>query len=211
MVEKIVRIICATSLLLAPAAHAIQPARTLEVHFSKPCLAPLTTVIAIVRGKEDIRATLHGDETKMEPQRLLGAVVSAIQTKPTLSPDDITAGESFLGLGITGLATQPERVRFTPTALSLEEFSKLWSVFFQVEYALSAAYQASVVLIDSDTAPQESLPVRTRNVYVAPFRSPFIERVISQDGADQPILAGGEVRMTNGVFIGRRRTPSRRF
>ena len=67
-----------------------------------------------------------------------------------------------------------ERVKFTPTALSLEEFSKLWSVFFQVEYSLSAAYQASLVLIQSDETPQSALPVQSRNVYVQPFRWPRI-------------------------------------
>jgi len=137
--------------------------------------------------------TFHGDDTKLEPQRLLGAVVGALQAQPVLSADDITNGENHLNLGITGLASQVERVRFTPTALSLEEFSKLWSVFFQVEYALSAAYQASVVLIESDLTPQEALPVQTRYLYTAPFRAPYIDRVVSQSGADQPILAGGAI------------------
>lgn len=137
--------------------------------------------------------TFHGDESKLEPQLLLGAVVSALEAKPVPSADDISAGEGFLKLGTTGLASQPERVRFTPTALTLEEFSKLWSVFFQVEYALSAAYQASVVLIESDVTPQEGLPVQTRNLYAALFRAPFVDRVISQSGADQPVVEGGAI------------------
>jgi len=63
-------------------------------------------------------------------------------------------------------------------------------VFFQVEYALSAAYQASVVLIESDDVPQEALPVQKRNVYVTPFRWPHIDQVVNQAGADLPIVAG---------------------
>jgi hypothetical protein len=66
----------------------------------------------------------------------------------------------------------------------------LWSVFFQVEYSLSAAYQASVVLMESSDSPQEAPPVQARNLYVVPFQSPNIDRVISQSGAQQPITVG---------------------
>jgi hypothetical protein len=83
-----------------------------------------------------------------------------------------------------------ERVRFTPTALSLEEFSKLWSVFFQVEYSLSAAYQASVVLIQNDDTPESALPVQMRNLYVQPFRWPRVDQAIAQGGAELPITTG---------------------
>jgi hypothetical protein len=62
-------------------------------------------------------------------------------------------------------------------------------VFFQVEYNLSTAYQASVVLIQSDETPQESLPVQARNLYVRPFRWPQIERVIAQAGPNERIVA----------------------
>jgi hypothetical protein len=63
-------------------------------------------------------------------------------------------------------------------------------VFFQVEYSLSVAYQASVVLMESEVTPQEAPPVIDRNLYVVPFRWPSIDRVVAQAGADQPILAG---------------------
>src|SRR5262249_39700964 len=88
--------------------------------------------------------TFHGNEDQLEPQRLLGAVASVLHSQPFLSRDAILKAGQFFGfLADSGLENQVERIRFTPTALSLEEFSKLWSVFFQVEYNLSAAYQAS--------------------------------------------------------------------
>lgn len=40
-----------------------------------------------------------------------------------------------------------EPVKLTPLQLNLEELSKLWSVFFQVPYTLSVAYEAAVVLL----------------------------------------------------------------
>jgi hypothetical protein len=136
--------------------------------------------------------TFQGRDDKLEPQRMLGAVASTLQDQPLLTPQNIQAAISSPTfstiLATSDLASQLERVRFTPTALSLEEFSKLWSAFFQVEYSLSAAYQASVVLIESEDTPQEALPVQTRNVYVSPFRYPTITQVVSQAGANQPIL-----------------------
>jgi uncharacterized protein DUF4255 len=134
--------------------------------------------------------TFHGNEDKLEPQRLLGAVTSVLNQQPLLSLHDINKAEQFFTfLGDSGLENQIERVRITPTSLTLEEFSKLWSAFFQVEYNLSAAYQASVVLIEGTDSPQEALPVQSRNLYTAPFRWPRVDRIVSQAGADVPILS----------------------
>jgi hypothetical protein len=135
--------------------------------------------------------TFHGNDDQLEPQRLLGAVSTALNSQPLLSKQNIVNATShFSFLSKSNLADQIERIKFTPTSLSLEEFSKLWSVFFQIEYSLSAAFQASVVLMESDDTPREALPVLARNLYVSTFRSPNIDRVISQAGPDAPIAAG---------------------
>lgn len=134
--------------------------------------------------------TFHGNDDQLEPQRLLGAVANTLNAQPLLSRQNILNAITHNAfLAHSNLADQLERIRFTPTSLSLEEFSKLWSVFFQIEYSLSAAYQASVVLIESDDMPQEAPMVQARNLYVMPFRWPVIDRVISTD-TDQPIVAG---------------------
>lgn len=134
--------------------------------------------------------TFHGDDAQLEPQRLLGVVASTLQAQPLLSTSNIQAAVAQFGfLTGSGLDGQIERVKFTPTQLNLEEFSKLWSAFFQVEYSLSAAYQASVVLIESDDSPQEAPPVMARNLYVVPFRWPQVDQIVSQAGADLPIVS----------------------
>ena len=151
--------------------------------------------------------TFHGDDTKLEPQRLLGAVATALHAQPLLSADNINnAASSFGFLAGSGLDSQIERVRFTPTGLSLEEFSKLWSVFFQVEYSLSAAYQASLVLMESDDTPAPAPPVLQRNLYVVPFRPFFIQQVVSQDA--QPVTStstilvqGTQLRSPNSFLV----------
>jgi len=136
--------------------------------------------------------TFHGDDTKLEPQRLLGAVATTLHAQPLLSSDNINnAALAFGFLAGSGLDSQIERVRFTPTGLSLEEFSKLWSVFFQVEYSLSVAYQASLVLMESNDTPLAAPPVLQRNLYVVPFESPYISAVVSKDGG--PITVGSTI------------------
>jgi hypothetical protein len=138
--------------------------------------------------------TFHGNDDQLEPQRLLGAVASALHAQPLLPASAVAkALTDFTFLRNSNLGDQMERVKFTPTSLSLEEFSKLWSVFFQIEYSLSTAYQASVVMIESEDQPVATLPVQGRNLSVVPFRFPRIDRVVSQAGAEQPIVAGSTV------------------
>lgn len=133
----------------------------------------------------------YGNENELEPQRMLGAAVRDIHAKPVLMRqmiEDAIASEPFLAG--SNLADAVEQVKFTPLPLSLEELSKLWSVFFQAPYALSIAYQGTVVLIESEETAQAVLPVLRRgaddrgvNTVLGPF--PTIERI--HIGAPQEI------------------------
>jgi Pvc16 N-terminal domain len=151
--------------------------------------------------------TFHGDDTQLQPQRLMGAVITALHSQPLLSSDSIQGAASSFGfLAGSGLDSQIERVRFTPTALSLEEFSKLWSVFFQVEYSLSAAYQASVVLMETSDTPVPAPPVLQPNLYVVPFEAPYINQVIAQDGnpitsTSTILIQGTHLLSPNNTFL----------
>ena len=134
--------------------------------------------------------SFYGDEAQLEPQRLLGAVVRTLHSQPLLSRPIIQstiASPTFAFLAQSDLGSASESVRFIPTALALEELSKLWSVFLQTPYRLSIAYQGTVVCIEPDDTPAPALPVRARNLYAAPFRQPVIEQVLSQAAADQPV------------------------
>lgn len=140
--------------------------------------------------------TFNGNEAQLEPQRLVGSVVRTLHTQPVLTRQmirDTISNASFNYLAASDLADEIEMVKFTPLPLSLEELSKLWSVFFQTPYTLSLAYQGMVVFIESAQAVRQPLPVRERNVYVRGFRQPVIERVESQAGEWQPIVAGSTV------------------
>jgi hypothetical protein len=138
--------------------------------------------------------TFYGDEGNLEPQRLLGSVVRIMHARGVLTRkmirDAITKAGPNLDLADSDLADQIELVKLTLIPLSTEELSKLWSVFFQTPYNLSIAYQATVVLIESEESTRIALPVKERNFYVVPFRQPVIEQVMSKAGANLPIVAG---------------------
>jgi hypothetical protein len=69
--------------------------------------------------------TFHGDDSQLEPQRLLGVVITTLHAQPLLSTQNITnAVQKFGMLAGSGLENQIERIKFTPTALSLEEFGR---------------------------------------------------------------------------------------
>ena len=105
----------------------------------------------------------YGIETELETQRMLGAVVRDLHTHPVLTRQMIrNAVDSQPFLKGSNLTDGLEQVRFTPLAISLEEMTKLWSVFFQTPYALSLAYQGTAVLIESEDPTQRALPVLSR-------------------------------------------------
>lgn len=105
----------------------------------------------------------YGNENELETQRMLGAVVRGLHTKAVLTRQmiaDAVASQPFLLE--SNLADAVEQIKFTPLTLPLEELAKLWSVFFQTPYALSIAYQGTVVLIESEEQAQAAPPVLRR-------------------------------------------------
>jgi hypothetical protein len=115
--------------------------------------------------------SFFGSETDLEPQRLLGSALRVLHARPLLSRDLVQqvlqASDTPEWLKHADLADQIEAVRLAPLALSLEELSKLWMVFFQTKYTLSVAYQASVVLITTAEPVSLAKPVSERKFTVA--------------------------------------------
>ncbi|MDP9343488.1 MAG: DUF4255 domain-containing protein [Actinomycetota bacterium] len=140
--------------------------------------------------------SFYGEDADLEPQRLLGLAVRTLNDRPILTRDAISdtmkaavADDPDTFLKSSDLGNQVELVRFSPIGLNLEELSKLWSVFFQIPYALSVAYQGTVVLIEGADTPRTPLSVRARGVYVGTFRQPLVERVLADTGEEDPIVS----------------------
>lgn len=87
------------------------------------------------------------------------------------------------------LAEQIEQIKVTQEILIPEEISKLWSAI-TAHYRPTAAYQVSVVLMESEQSTKAALPVRSVGPYGVPSGSPFIEAVQSAAGPRVPILPG---------------------
>src|SRR5262245_9301656 len=107
--------------------------------------------------------TAYGDEDNdIKSHVLLGKAMSVLHDYPVIGAKDITdATMNDDNLKDTNLPEQVERIRITLQPLTFEEISKLWTTF-QTHYRTSAAYQVSVVLIESIRATRTPLPVLRR-------------------------------------------------
>jgi hypothetical protein len=146
--------------------------------------------------------TFSGDENALEPQRMLGAVVTALVAEPVLGRQQLrdiiaaaVADDPATWQQFSDLPDQVELVRFTPQPLSLDDISKLWSNFYQAPYRLSTTYQASVVLLDADMQLQPALPVLTRGVDAAALTIPVVSRVVAGSSPADPIVPGTTIRI----------------
>lgn len=114
-------------------------------------------------GQPPVALTLHyllsaygfGDDDTAA-HALLGDAMRIFNDNAIL--DRETIQNAFPG---NDLFTQVERVRITPQTMSIEEISKLWTAF-ATHYRVSAAFEVSVVLIESLRPTRAPLPVLSR-------------------------------------------------
>ncbi|MGH9866940.1 MAG: DUF4255 domain-containing protein [Candidatus Polarisedimenticolia bacterium] len=132
---------------------------------------------------------------------------NAIRT--ALAPPPVVGGGGGLPVELQSLATseladQVEMVKISPETLNTEEISRLWTAL-QAHYRPTAAYQVTVVLIESKHATKTPLPVRERMIYTVPFQQPLILEIRSQKTSADPIVAGQPILAGhNLVLVGQR-------
>lgn len=154
--------------------NAALPARDSGgARLSNPPLALNLHYLLTVYGKSDFQAEI-----------LLGYAMLRLHEKPLLDraglraaaePGDESAdaAPALRRFAKAGLADQVEQIRITPEPLTSEELTKLWPAF-QAQYRPTVAYQAAVVLIQSEQTPKQTVPVATRTVRVQPSLEPAI-------------------------------------
>lgn len=91
-------------------------------------------------------------------------------------------------LATANLADQAEQIKITPQTLDPEGISRMWTAF-QANFRPTAAYQVTVVLVESDLAGRSPLPVLTRG--------PADSGVVSQADLIPPFPALTEVAPPN--------------
>lgn len=137
--------------------------------------------------------SFYGNEAELEPQRLMGSVIRTFNDRTTLPAQmiqDTLNDSTFSYLEQSDLSQQVQELQIMPEDLSLEDLSKVWSVFFQTPYALSMAYKVMAVVIDGEDPAERALQVRERPIQgIAPFPSrPQVNRVLAEEGPYHPIL-----------------------
>lgn len=117
------------------------------------------------------------DDQQPVSHRILGRAMAVLNDHPLLGRREIETA-----LPNTGLSEQFERVRLSLQPLALEDIFKLWSGF-QTHYRLSAAYEATVVLIESTRPSSSPMPVLQRgeddqgNTSVAGVSLPILKAI----------------------------------
>ena len=146
-----------------------------------PLALSLYYMITAYYGETEDNVDTTTDTTRLlGSHRLLGKAMSVLHDHPLLDTEAINSV-----LPPEDLQRHPydqvEKVRINPQPLSLDEMSKLWSGF-QTEYRLSAAYEVSVVLIESARPQRTPLPVlrrgdEDRGVFTQAAISPSLHEV----------------------------------
>ncbi len=150
--------------------------------------------------------TFHGLEASLEPQRVQASVMRYLHSEPCLPKKVIrdtiaaaVAGDPNHFLKGSNLADQDVLVKVTPYKVSLEDLSKIWSVFFQTHYVLTSTYKASFILLDTEDAGQANFPVKQRGIFGLPFSEMAIESV-SPDKL--PFAVNAKIDITGRALIG---------
>jgi Pvc16 N-terminal domain len=130
----------------AQGRRASNPPLALNLHYLMTAYARSDAVAEMLLGSA--MHLLH------ETPRLTAALLRTLLDPAALPP-------TLLALAGTRLDEQAELLRITPMAQSLDEAAKLWSAL-QSPYRPSASYEVSAVIIESERATLNPLPVLTR-------------------------------------------------
>ncbi len=155
--------------------------------------------------------TFHGKDDELAPQRLLGAALAALHSRPLITRDlvDRVVAEaadnppSHPYLATSDLADADEIVRITPDPLDLEQLSKLWSVLFQTPYQLSATYLASAVLLEEQQGtPITAPPVLRSQLDVRTLAKPRINTAHATGNPLAPVVSDTELQINGSGLRG---------
>ena len=115
---------------------------------SRPCAAIRLHYLISFAGEDHLATEI-----------MLGRVISVLNAFPILTARElariVSSSGSYPFLADADLPDSRETVKLTAEYLSLEELSKLWTVFFQLAHRPSLQYVATPVLIDADLHPVE--------------------------------------------------------
>ena len=169
--------------------------------------------------------TAYG-EREFHAEVLLGYAMQLLHETPVLTramiraaltpalPPEVSLPPALAMLSTADLAEQAELIKITHYDLNTEEMSRLWAAM-QAKYRPTAAYQVSVVLIDSDRPARAALPVLERGAgdRGAVAQADTVARFASLDAFELPnrrtqALLGDTVVLRGGFLAGDTGNPS---
>jgi hypothetical protein len=144
---------------------------------------------------------------ELDGEILLGWAMQVMHEQPVLTRDlvqtALTDIATHLGataedqqVGLSTLADQAELIKLSPQSLSTEEVYRLWPAF-NAHYRATAAYLATVVLVQRQRPLRANLRVQVRNILVQPTERPVIE-----DVSPSLVATGEQLVITGRHFVG---------
>lgn len=140
--------------------------------------------------------TFYGNQDMFEPDLMLGEVMLALEHEPVLSKTTVSnAIDDNLEVEESDLDDALARLRVTRLLMTIDDFSKVWSIFYQVPYALSLAYEVNHVIIQSaDLAPVPA-PVARPDFWISPTAALRLDSAGSAPGSRVPPVWGGTLHV----------------
>ncbi|MCC7362776.1 MAG: DUF4255 domain-containing protein [Dehalococcoidia bacterium] len=151
----------------AGGARVANPPLALDLHY-------LLTAYGTDDFVQDILLGYAAQLLHEQPVLTRDAIRTALGAPPPVTGSALPPG--LQALAAAALADQVELIKITPSSLSVDELSRLWSAF-TVPYRPTLAYTASCVLIESTKSTRSALPVQRPLVQAIPFAVPHIDSV----------------------------------
>jgi hypothetical protein len=144
--------------------------------------------------------SFYGRDEQLVSQQLLGLTAASLHLHAMLSREDVLRAIRAAPGGFldgSNLAEQTESIKISPHTLTVEDLSRLWTMF-QVPYTVSASYQVSVVIIDGPPAPAP-LPVRAAAPAIRPSVAPTVTSVAAADAGSAIVMGSSIVIRGSGL------------
>ena len=154
-------------------------------------------------GESELHAEIllgYGMQILHENPVLIRSAIRTSLSAATASDPNGRLPDNLEALATSELAEQIEQIKITNENVNMEEMSRLWTAF-QTRYRPCSAYQATVVLIESNRSTNSPLPVQERKFYTFPFKQPVIDRILSQTAANAPKLSNQRINVGHRLVI----------
>ena len=143
---------------------------------ARPCVALDLHYLVVFRGT-----------TPHETQLMLAAAAAQLEAAPIVTTAWVDAAALEHPEVADNDLADAERVRITPDPLSVDELSRVWTLYSVGMFAPTLALVAGPVLVEAGPEPGSPLPVRRVGLGAHPFRAVRVDQVAGPDGPGAPV------------------------